>query len=248
MTNPQSGDTRPEASPARPNAAARLTVNGADLRADISGALHWPAMETLVVSDLHLEKASFFAARGQLLPPYDTTATLRGLEALVARLRPARVVSLGDSFHDPAAAERLGGAAAERIRTLTRGRDWIWISGNHDPAPPADWGGRIAPELTLGPLVFRHEALPESPVAGEVSGHYHPKASVRVRARRLTARCFVTDGRRLILPAFGAFTGGLDVLNPAIAKLFGAGFVAHLLGRDRVFAFPSAALAGRTET
>ena len=247
MTNPHSDDPRNEA-PSSPGAAARLAVNGAELRADVSGALHWPAQETLVVSDLHLEKASSFAARGHLLPPYDTSATLRGLEALVARFRPARVVSLGDSFHDPAAAERLDDAAAERIRALTRGRDWIWICGNHDPAPPQDWGGRVLGELTLGPLVFRHQALAEGPFEGEVSGHYHPKASVRVRSRRLTARCFVTDGRRLILPAFGAFTGGLDVLNPAIATLFGAGFVAHLLGRDRVFAFPSAALAGRAET
>ncbi len=246
MTNPQShGPTDPASAPS--DGAAGLTINGARLQADISGALYWPERETLVVSDLHLEKASSFAARGHLLPPYDTSATLRGLEALVARLRPARVVSLGDSFHDPAAAERLDGAAAERIRALTRDRDWIWICGNHDPAPPADWGGRVAPELTLGPLVFRHEALFEGPCEGEVSGHYHPKASVRVRARRLTARCFVTDGRRLILPAFGAFTGGLDVLNPAIARHFAEGFVAHLLGRDRVFAFPSTALAGRAE-
>ena len=237
MTDPQSDDP-----------PARLTVNGAALQADVSGALYWPAQETLTVSDLHLEKASSFAARGHLLPPYDTSATLRGLEALVARFRPARVISLGDSFHDSSAAERLDGAAAERIRGLTRDRDWIWICGNHDPAPPEGWGGRVASELTLGPLTFRHEALARGPVDGEVSGHYHPKASVRVRARRLTARCFVTDGRRLILPAFGAFTGGLDVLNPAIATLFGAGFVAHLLGRDRVFAFPSAALAGRAET
>ncbi|MDJ0943646.1 MAG: ligase-associated DNA damage response endonuclease PdeM [Kiloniellales bacterium] len=246
MTNPHSDDPRPAADPGRPG-GARLCVNGAELQADVSGALFWPTQETLVVSDLHLEKASFFASRGQLLPPYDTAATLRGLEALVARLRPARVVSLGDSFHDPAAAERLDGAAAARIEALTRDRDWVWICGNHDPAPPADWGGRVAQDLTLGPLVFRHEALPEGPTAGEVSGHFHPKASVRVRARRLTARCFVTDGRRLILPAFGALTGGLDVGSPAITRLFAEGFVAHLLGRDRIFAFPGTALTSPAE-
>ena len=247
MTNLQPGDRQPAASQG-PLGETRLLVNGAELRADISGALYWPAKETLVVSDLHLEKASSFAAFGHLLPPYDTAATLRGLEALVARLRPARVVSLGDSFHDPAAAERLHGAAAERIRALTQDRDWIWICGNHDPVPPDDWGGEVAPEFVLGPLVFRHEALVEGACEGEVSGHYHPKASVRVRARRLTARCFVTDGCRLILPAFGAFTGGLDVLNSSIARHFHGGFIAHLLGRDRIFAFPSTALAGRTET
>ncbi len=247
MTNPQSGFSHPPSRATSPK-GERLVVNGADLRADISGALYWPAMDALVVSDLHLEKASSFAARGHLLPPYDTAATLRGLEALVARLDPARVVSLGDSFHDSAAADRLGRAAAERIRALTRGRDWIWICGNHDPAPPDHWGGEVAPELTLGPLVFRHEAQSEGSWAGEVSGHYHPKASVRVRSRRLTARCFVTDGQRLILPAFGAFTGGLDALSPAIARHFGSGFIAHLLGRDRTFAFPSTALDGRAES
>ena len=224
-----------------------LTVNGARLHPDLSGALFWPDRSTLVVSDLHLEKASSFAAKGHLLPPYDTADTLHHLQGAILRFRPARVICLGDSFHDGEAPARLDREDAARIRALSADRDWIWIRGNHDPAPPEDWGGRVASELTLGPLTFRHEALAAGPFGGEVSGHYHPKASVRVRARRLTARCFVTDRRRLILPAFGAFTGGLDVLNPAIARHFAAGFVAHLLGRDRVFAFPSAALRGRLE-
>lgn len=228
--------------------ASCLSVNGAQLLPDLSGALFWPNQATVIVSDLHLEKASSLAASGHLLPPYDTADTLHHLEGAISRFRPERVISLGDSFHSVEAAARLGRVEASRIQALTSGCDWIWICGNHDPLPPKDWGGEIAPELVLGPLVFRHEALVQGPWEGEVSGHYHPKASVRVRARRLTARCFVTDGRRLILPAFGAFTGGLDVLSPSIARHFAGGFIAHLLGRDRIFAFPSAALAGRTET
>lgn len=223
-------------------AAPELAVNGVRLRPDLSGALFWPEGSALVVSDLHLEKASSFAANGHLLPPYDTADTLRQLEAAILRFRPARVICLGDSFHDGEAPARLDLQDAARIRALAAGRDWVWICGNHDPEPPVDWGGRVARELTLGALTFRHEAQRQGPGAGEVSGHFHPKASVRVRARRLTARCFVTDGRRLILPAFGAFTGGLDVRDPAIARLFAADFTVHLLGRKRIFAYSSAAL------
>ena len=128
-----------------------------------------------------------------------------------------------------------------RIRALTARLDWTWIAGNHDPAPPADWGGAVAEEMTLGALTFRHEAEVAS-CGGEISGHYHPKAAVVVRGRRISAPCFVTDGRRLILPAFGAFTGGLNVLDPAIAGLFRKGFRATLLGRQGLFAFPKHAL------
>ena len=249
MTNPQSGDA-PAEDRTGPGAAAALMVNGARLVPDLSGALFWPDQETLVVSDLHFEKASSFAARGHLLPPYDTADTLRQLEAAAARFRPARVICLGDSFHDGGAAERLGGAEAQRLRELTRRHEWIWIRGNHDPEPPADWGGYSVTELSLGALMFRHEALngtAAGEVMGEVSGHFHPKASVRIRARRLTARCFVTDGRRLIVPAFGAFTGGLDVRSPAISRHFQAGFTVHMLGRQRVFPFPASALADGAE-
>ncbi len=219
-----------------------LRVNGQTLVPDLSGALWWPARETLVVADLHLEKGSSFAARGQFLPPYDTAATLDRLEAAVARLRPRRLVALGDSFHDAAAAARVAPRDQTRIRALTAALEWLWIAGNHDPAPPAQWGGRVAPEIALGGLVLRHEAVAAQP-DGELSGHFHPKASVRLRGRRVSARCFLTDGRRLILPAFGAFTGGLDALDPAIARLFPAGFTAYLLGRRRLAAYPAAALA-----
>ncbi len=228
-------------SPVKPDSTLR--VNGAELLADSSGALFWPARRTLMVADLHLEKGSAFAERGTFLPPYDTAATLRLLAGVIGRYRPERLVCLGDSFHDAGAAARLPKAAAETIKDLTAAADWIWIAGNHDPAPPAEWGGKVETEVTLGPLVLRHQATGNRPAPGEISGHYHPKAAVRLRARRFTGRCFVTDGRRLILPAFGAYAGGLDVLDPAVAGLFPRGFRVRLLGRRGVYDFPKAALA-----
>ncbi|MEQ8354570.1 MAG: ligase-associated DNA damage response endonuclease PdeM [Kiloniellaceae bacterium] len=223
------------------NKPGHLLVNGVALLADLTGALIWPARRLAVVADLHFEKATAFAARGQLLPPYDTAATLDKLEAVVARHGVERVFCLGDSFHDGAAAARLDPAQAERLRALTARLDWTWIAGNHDPAPPAELGGRAAEEITESALTFRHEAAPETR-GGEVSGHFHPKAAVRVRGKRLTAPCFVTDGRRLVLPAFGAFTGGLNVLDPAISGLFRRGFSVTLLGRNALFTFPKKAL------
>ncbi|WP_299621514.1 ligase-associated DNA damage response endonuclease PdeM [Pelagibius sp.] len=223
--------------------ADRLVVNGVELTADLSGALLWPARRLAVVADLHFEKGSAFAERGQLLPPYDTAATLDKLEAVLMRHRVEKLICLGDSFHDQRAADRLPTSVAERLRSLTARHDWIWIAGNHDPAPPEDLGGQIAGDWTEGALTFRHEAEPRAS-AGEVSGHFHPKAAVRVRNRRLSAPCFVTDGRRLILPAFGAYTGGLNVLDPAIAGLFARRFQVTLLGRKQVFTFPSGALTG----
>ena len=219
----------------------RLTVNGTDLVADLSGALVWPARRLAIVADLHFEKGTAFAARGQFLPPYDTAATLDKLDALLARHPAERMVCLGDSFHDQEAADRLDPGQAERLRRLTARLDWTWIAGNHDPAPPADLGGRVCAEMTEGALTFRHEADPKAR-GGEVSGHFHPKAAVRVRNRRISAPCFVTDGQRLILPAFGAFTGGLNVLDPAIAGLLKPGFQVTMMGRDKVFCFPHGAL------
>jgi hypothetical protein len=224
------------------HAAPTLRLNGAELVPDVSGALVWPAWGVLVVADLHLEKGSSY--RRAALPPYDSRATLDALEAVLARTAPQRVICLGDSFHDARAAARLDADERTRLERLAGRVDWTWIAGNHDPAPPADWGGRVAPELTLGPLTFRHAAAADRPVQGEVSGHYHPKARVRVRGRRLSARCFAADGRRLILPAFGAYTGGLSVLDPAIAGLLQRRFTAHLLGRRAVYPYPRAALVG----
>ncbi|MEM1106663.1 MAG: ligase-associated DNA damage response endonuclease PdeM [Pseudomonadota bacterium] len=198
-----------------------------------SGALWLDSERILVVSDLHLEKGSYFAARGQMLPPYDTHATLTQLESLCQSLRPKRVISLGDSFHDRAAETRLTSETAERVRMLTRACDWVWVEGNHDPHPPLHLGGRAAGEERAGALVFRHEPTGET---GEIAGHLHPAAKVRGRGRSVRRRCFVTDGDKLVMPALGAFTGGLNVLDAAFSALFAKGVVAFALGSDRVFA------------
>lgn len=227
------------------SAAPAIRLNGALLLPEPEGALWWAERHTLLVADLHLEKGSAFARRGRPLPPYDSAATLARLAALLRRLPAERVVCLGDSFHDAEAAARLGTAELAGLRGLMAGRDWVWIAGNHDPAPPAELGGRAADRLTLGPLTFRH--IPSGPgVAGEVAGHLHPKATVATRGRTVRAACFVTDGRRLILPALGAYAGGLDVHDPAIAALFRRGFRVLLLGRERLHAFPAGALARST--
>ncbi len=221
-----------------------IHFHGASLLAEASGALVWPDERTIIVADLHLEKGSSFARRGVMLPPYDTRATLDRLERAAALHDVQRIVCLGDSFHDDAAPSRLDHADARRLSRLAASVDWVWIAGNHDPAPPAALGGRVVSgELRLGPLTLRHIAEPLF-AAGEVSGHYHPKASLDVRGRRLSGRCFVVDAYRLVLPAFGAYAGGLDVFEPALRALFPGAFAVHLLARDRIPPLPHARLAG----
>jgi len=209
-----------------------FTVNGVDLIADHAGALWWPERRLLVVADLHLEKGSALG-----LPPYDSRETLGRLEILFQRLAPAQVIALGDSFHDRRAEARLSEADGLRLAALTAGCDWLWIEGNHDPAPAGLWGGRVADEAVIGPLVFRHQAMEDRP-AGEVSGHYHPKLSLSVRGRSVSGRCFLSDGIRVVLPAFGAFTGGLDARDPALRRLFRRGLAAHVLAPSRVVRIP----------
>ncbi|RVU34248.1 ligase-associated DNA damage response endonuclease PdeM [Hwanghaeella grinnelliae] len=228
-------------------AAHRTTIrlNGADLEPDLSGALFWRARNTLIVADLHFEKGSALASRGQLLPPYDTRSTLKKLNEALHRTEAARVISLGDSFHDGDAGARLPNEDRAALIDLTNRVEWIWVAGNHDPEPPPDLGGTIVEEFTDGPLLFRHEAS-NRPSAGEVSGHFHPKATVKTRMSRVSARCFVSDGRRLILPSFGAFTGGLNVRDPAIEQHFPQGFNIWLLGRSGIHRFPKSATLGRS--
>jgi uncharacterized protein len=200
--------------------------------ADLSGALFWEQQRLLVVSDLHLEKGSSFATRGVLLPPYDTIATLSRLAAVIARHDPRTVIALGDSFHDRDAHQRLSTADRDTITALQMRRDWIWISGNHDPALPSDLGGVVASEVAIGPIAFRHEPTGAS---GEIAGHLHPKARVSTRGRSVERRCFASDGERAVMPAFGAYTGGLNIRDAAFAKIFGSpGFVAHVLGDGRL--------------
>ncbi|MCP3461554.1 ligase-associated DNA damage response endonuclease PdeM [Bradyrhizobium sp. CCGUVB23] len=211
-----------------------LDVAGASFHADLSGALFWDEQRLLVVSDLHLEKGSSFAARGVLLPPYDTVATLSRLAAVIARHDPRIVIALGDSFHDRSAHERLSIEDRDAMTSLQSGRDWIWISGNHDPALPRDLGGTVADEVAIGPIIFRHEP---TGACGEIAGHLHPKARVTARGRSMERRCFASDGMRAVMPAFGAYAGGLSIRDAAFAKVFGARhFTAHLLGDNRVHA------------
>jgi DNA ligase-associated metallophosphoesterase len=210
-------------------------VVGERLSPQPCGALWWAKEEVLVVSDLHLEKGSSYAAQGQMLPPYDTRATLRRIAALVGTLAPATVISLGDSFHDRHARRRMAADDVALVRAMTDACDWIWIEGNHDPKPPEDLGGRMAPELRMGALVFRHEpTLGQAP--GEIAGHLHPCARVAGRGRSVRARCFASDGERMVMPAYGALTGGLNILDAAFAGLFPNGAIAGVLGRDGVYA------------
>ncbi len=211
-----------------------VDVAGVSLHADLSGALFWEEQRLLVVSDLHLEKGSSFAMRGVLLPPYDTLATLSRLAAVISRHDPRTVIALGDSFHDRSAHERLSADDRDAMSALQSGRDWVWISGNHDPALPCDLGGTVAEEVAIGPINFRHEP---TGAKGEIAGHLHPKARVSARGRSMERRCFASDGMRAVMPAFGAYAGGLSIRDVAFAKIFrDLSFTAHLLGDNRVHA------------
>ena len=218
----------------RLHAAPALRVCGAELIVLPEGAIWWERERMLVVADLHLEKGSAFAARGIALPPYDTRATLGRLDALIARFAPSRLVALGDSFHDLDAEARMSGEDARLLSSLTRRTEWIWIAGNHDPRPSRAFGGLVLDELNAGPLTFRHEPRP-APATGEIAGHLHPCAAVRVRGRRLRRRCVASDGTRAILPAFGAYAGGLNVLDTAYDDLLpGLDFHAWMMGARSV--------------
>ena len=221
---------------------AAIALNGHRLLLDPAGALWWPERRLLAVADLHFEKGSACAVRGHLVPPWDTAATLDRLDALLRRLAPRIVVAVGDSFHDDGAAERMMPADAARLAAMAVAHGFVWLLGNHDRLPPAGVPGGTAEWWEEGGVVFRHQAGGAGP---EVCGHHHPKASVATRAARITRPCFVAGPERLMLPAFGAFTGGLDVRHPAIAGLFPHSGRAFLLGRDRLFGFP---LGQSTET
>ncbi|MDO8875039.1 MAG: ligase-associated DNA damage response endonuclease PdeM [Pseudolabrys sp.] len=219
------------------NAPSRndIEISSVSLIADPEGALYWPEQGLLAVSDLHLEKGSSYAARGQLLPPYDTAVTLARLTRLIARYAPRCVVSLGDSFHDGGGPARLAAEDRDNLAAMQRGRDWIWIAGNHDPEPAEGIGGAFQATLTVGALTFRH--LPTR-TPGEICGHLHPVARISQRGRSVRRRCFAADATRMVMPAFGAFTGGLNVRDAAFADLFGTlAFTAHMLGDTRLYAF-----------
>jgi DNA ligase-associated metallophosphoesterase len=212
-----------------------IDVNGETVLLDPQGAAFCPAHRALIVGDMHFEKGSSYARSGQLLPPYDSRATLLKLAEVVGRHQPSVIIALGDSFHDREAGSRLGREERAMLETLKRVADFVWITGNHDPEPP-DWlGGHVAAELALGGLTLRHEPHPALHL-GEVAGHLHPCASVAKWGRSVRRRCFVSDGLRLVLPSFGAYTGGLDVREAPITSLFAGPFHAYMLGSRRVYA------------
>jgi uncharacterized protein len=231
-----SGNPEEDSPAARRRADHPVVVAGVSLVADPAGALYWPDEQLLVVADLHLEKGSAFAARGVLLPPYDTATTLARLARLIERYAPRLVIALGDSFHDGDGPLRMAGCDRVALTALQRGRDWVWIAGNHDPELPDTIGGRFADTIAFGALTFQHEPS-ERANDGEIAGHLHPVARVSQRGRAVNRRCFAGDGRRLVMPAFGAYAGGLNVRDRAIFGLFDTlSFTAHMLGASRLYA------------
>ncbi len=199
-----------------------------------TGALWLPSERALLMSDLHLEKGSCYAARGIFLPPYDTRATLAACALAIAAFEPGLVVCMGDSFHDRAGAARLDPDDAMALRALQRGRDWLWLLGNHDPDAAPGLDGDVAAMHSLGGVCLRHE--PCAITAGaQIAGHLHPAARIRLRGRTLRRRCFISDGERVVMPAMGAFTGGLNVRDAAFRPLYGGGADVWMLGEGRVY-------------
>jgi DNA ligase-associated metallophosphoesterase len=211
--------------------AGGAVIAGVALKIDPLGALIHEDERTLIVADLHLEKGSSYAKRGVMLPPYDTAATLTRLAVLIARWSPRRVIALGDSFHDNSGLERMAESDHVALAALQAGRDWIWIAGNHDPNIPADAGGERRPALDIGQLHLRHEPRAGAQ-EGEIAGHLHPVARIAGKRRR----CLITDGSRAVMPAFGAYAGGLNIHDEAFEPLFPKGRKrAHVLAENQVF-------------
>ncbi|UAK26434.1 ligase-associated DNA damage response endonuclease PdeM [Sphingomonas nostoxanthinifaciens] len=219
---------------------APFTFGGVELAAVGSGALYWPARSALLVADLHLEKASWYARGGQMLPPYDSIATLDELDALRVATGAREIWCLGDSFHDRHGCERLPADARARLIGLTHSTRWTWITGNHDAGLVDHCGGDVVEEAEVDGLVLRHEADPRD-VRPELSGHFHPKLRLTVRGRNVARRCFVASGTKLILPALGALTGGMDAGDPAIVRIVGRAAQALVPVDDRMLRFPLAA-------
>lgn len=221
---------------------AEVVVSGTLCVFDLSGALYIPDEDTLVVADLHFEKGSSLARRGSLLPPYDTRATLSALAEVIACRAPRRVIALGDSFHDVGGPDRLGGPETDTLAELQAGREWVWVVGNHDPALPGAIGGQVVDHVSIGRLTLRH--APTAGSTSEIAGHLHPVGKVVRRGGGVRRRCFVTDGSRCVMPAFGAYAGGLNVCDPAFRPLFPGGFTAHVIGTGRLFAIARSMLCG----
>lgn len=213
-------------------ADSAISICGKAFRAHMSGALYWPAESALVVADLHLEKGSHFARHGQMLPPYDTRETLRKLAEVIDAYDAATIIALGDSLHDESALERMDESDRESLTMILQDREWIWITGNHDGAAASILGGNVTDELTVEGITFRHEPRPGA-LTHEIAGHMHPSARLVMHGTSLRRPCFVGNGLRLVLPAFGAFTGGLNVMDEAFEPLFGSdGLCVWMLGQE----------------
>lgn len=215
-----------------------IELNGAHLLCDYRGVLYLPEHQALVVSDLHLEKGAAFARQGQLHPPYDTEQTLARLADCLKDYQPNILISLGDSFHDRKGADFLPQVYRTQLQALQKGRQWIWISGNHDPEPPEGLEGTFMDQLDLDYICLRHEPDPAAK-PGEISGHLHPAARIKRRGKSVKRACFASDGKRLIMPAFGTTTGSLSLKHKAFHGLFDrTELVAHIMGQDRLYSIP----------
>lgn len=217
-----------------------IELKGQPALLDLTGAMYLPEQDTLLVADLHFEKGSSFARRGMMLPPYDTRETLLALSDAVFRFNPKTVIALGDSFHDIGGPERLGTEERTTLSEVQQGRNWIWVTGNHDRILPDSIGGQVVAEMALGSLTLRHE--PMAGAQAEIAGHLHPVGKVVMRGRSTRRRCFLTDGSRCVMPALGAYAGGLNACDAAFKPLFGNGFTAHLIGTERIFAIAKSML------
>lgn len=218
--------------------AHTITLGGVSFIPDLSGALYAPDFAALLIADLHLEKGTSLAKRGVHLPPYDSRESLRQLKAAIAACRPERIIFLGDSFHDGEARERIDAVELATLRAMTSAHQVVWITGNHDPAPPGDIGGTIAEQVMLGPVTLRHEpqSLPDE--AFEIAGHLHPAAAIAQRGRRIRCRCFIGDRRRIVMPAFGSYTGALNITAAPFATLFDD-FDVWMIGGSAIHRFPA---------
>lgn len=219
------------------SAAPNFAFAGQQFQMLADRALFWPRHGALIVADLHLEKASWYAALGQPLPPYDSHDTLDRLAALAAETRARAIWCLGDSFHDREAADRIAPTVADRLLAQSASTKLRWIAGNHDGLTGGAWGGEVADELVVDGIVFRHQSK-SGETHPEISGHFHPKLRLNIRGRHVARPCFVGDERRLILPAFGSLTGGLAAEDPVIAGNFDGPYQAMLVARGRRLCFP----------
>lgn len=227
----------------RPCGSCVVEVAGQAVVLRASGALLLEDAATLVVADVHFEKGSAYARRGQMLPPFDTREALRRLQAEAVATGASTIIFLGDAFHDGEAESRLAADDREILMALGRGRSLVWIVGNHDAEGPKALPGDVIADLAYGSLILRHQPV-AGPAPGEVAGHLHPCARVVGRGGSVRRRCFVTDGERLIMPAFGAYAGGLNIRDPAYAGLFVRAPLAAALGHGKVHAVGWSRLVG----